>query len=145
VKESGLWAYLKNGMGSRWFPTRIESSSGNGVPDVVFAMVGEFGSVGKFGWIELKYTKEWPKRQSTLVRLQLRPEQKLWISTSGVLTESVWVLHRVADDFFLLDWQDSIQAVEGWTRDEWSIRSRGFWNRKIDFQEFTLILKGVYK
>ena len=58
MTESSLWKYIRNGLIGKCHITRIESSAGNGVPDVTL------GLPGKTIWIELKYTKEWPKRDT---------------------------------------------------------------------------------
>ena len=65
MTESSLWKYIRNGLAGKCHITRIESSAGNGVPDVTL------GLPGKTIWIELKYTKEWPKRDTTKVKLPL--------------------------------------------------------------------------
>lgn len=137
MKESTLWQYLRNGLKN--YPvhlTRIESSAGNGVPDV------SVGITGKNLWVELKYIREWPKRPATKVKLPLRPEQKLWIKQRGSLSGDVWVFVRIGDDFFLLNWGDAIKACDGWTRDEWwdSITDR--WYNRVDFDEFITVLGG---
>ena len=49
MNESGVWKYIKKGMEGRWDATRIESSAGNGVPDV------DYGLPGIAGRLELKY------------------------------------------------------------------------------------------
>lgn len=127
MKESSLWAYIRKGMEGRWLPTRIESSSGNGVPDVAFAISRNHG------WLELKYIPEWPKRTSTPVKLPLRPEQKLWILTRGKLAGNIWVLCRIGSSFFLLDWKEAIEATEGWLPEQWY--SARHWLNRINFDQ----------
>jgi len=138
VNESDLWKYIKTGMIGKWHASRIESSAGNGIPDI------SFGLPGKNGWIELKYIREWPKRQDTKVKLPLRPEQKHWISARGGLSGDVWVLVRIQDDFFLVSWRDCKSAAEqGWTQAEWSGICTMFgmhWHGRINFNELLEIL-----
>lgn len=138
MNESSVWQYIKAGMAGRWLATRLESSSGNGVPDVTFSMPNING------FLELKYIPEWPKRPETKVKLPLRPEQKLWISTRGKMGGNVWVLCRVKDSFFLLGDAKAIAVCEGWTEVEWVSRSNLWWYRKVDFDELYYGLKEGY-
>jgi hypothetical protein len=136
MNESGVWNTIKSGMEGKWDASRIESSSGNGVPDVTF------GLKDINGWIELKHDKEWPKREATLVKLPLRPEQKLWINRRGKLAGNVWVIYRVSNDFFILWWNQIDLACEGWTRAQWPAFSYFHWERRVDFTQLYRILKG---
>lgn len=121
-------------MAGKWLATRIESSSGNGVPDVVAAINGGFV------FIELKYIKYWPKRTSTKVKLPLKPEQKLWISTRAKLSGgNIWVLCRIENYFFFLDYIEAINACEGHTKQEW-IDKYAHWENKINFKELGSVL-----
>ena len=130
MKESDLWKYIRQGMLGKWHVSRIESSAGNGVPDV------SFGIPGVNGWIELKYIKEWPKRPTTKVKLPLRPEQKHWIKNRGQLSGNVWVLVRISDDFFLLYWNTAVQAAEkGMTQFDWFAPEIYSWHKEINFSE----------
>lgn len=115
MNESGVWAQLKEKMKfTGWHAVRIESSSGNGVPDVTY------GLQDINGWIELKYIKEWPKRATTLVKLPLRPEQKFFFQKRGELSGNVWCFIRIQDTFFLLSYKEALEAAyHGWTKDEW--------------------------
>lgn len=134
MNESSLWAYLKRGMTTKWHATRIESSAGNGVPDVSFAIPGRWNS-----WVELKYVREWPKKDATKVKLPLRPEQKLWIKNRGSVAGDVWVMVRIADAFFLLTWEQAVEATSGWTQKEWRLIDTQ-WEYEIDFPQLTAIL-----
>lgn len=134
VNESDLWKYIKTGMIGKWHASRIESSAGNGIPDI------SFGVQGKNGWIELKYIREWPKRQDTKVKLPLRPEQKHWIKNRGQVSGDVWVLCRIHNEFFLLDYRLAMLAVEGWTKQEWIMNSVLHWRITITFETLAEML-----
>jgi hypothetical protein len=138
MNEQGVWNTLKRGMAtSGWHATRVESSSGNGYPDL------SVGLPRVSGFIELKYREEWPKRQSTKVKLELRPEQKLWFRERGNLSGNVWAFVRISDHFFLVDWRQSLVAAEeGWTFGEWVELSNGCWNKRVNFIELYELLKG---
>lgn len=131
MRESDLWKYVRDGLRGKCHMTRIESSAGNGVPDV------SIGFPNKNVWVELKYIPSWPKRPATLVKLPLRPEQKHWIKCRGEMSGDVWVLCRIEDDFFLINWYDCPELVTGVTKEEWfTITSEsGNWYKRIDFNE----------
>lgn len=135
MKESDLWGYIRKGMIAKWHASRIESSAGNGIPDV------SFGLPGKNGWIELKYIKEWPKRSTTLVKLPLRPEQKHWIKARGELSGNVWVICRIENMFFLLDYIEAMILCEGGTQDKWVALCTKSWYKRIDFGQLWEILR----
>ena len=138
MKESSFWQYIRKGMLGRWHATRLESSAGNGVPDV------SFGMINLNGFIELKHINEWPKRGTTKVKLPLRNEQKLWIKTRGQMAGNVWVLVRIEDYFFLLTAHQAISACEGLTRDHWLVWAWKKWHKRIDFDELEKELLGGY-
>ena len=137
MNETGVWNYIKNGMiCTGWHTSRIESSAGNGIPDV------SFGIKGVSGWIELKYIAEWPKRTLTKVKLPLRPEQKHWIKARGELSGNVWVICRIEEYFFILTWEEALSAYDGWTHMEWLENSHYYWWKRIDFGGLYSQLKG---
>lgn len=133
MKEASLWNYIKKGLAGRGLLNRIESSVGNGIPDVLFCIPQ------KFLWIELKYVKEWPKRNTTKVKLPLRPEQVIWINSRGNLSGLVFVLIKIENDFFLIKHNEINELyANGSTKDEWinlfKNRQR-YWSRRIDFSQ----------
>lgn len=114
MNEASMWAFLRNKMKGFWLASRIESSAGNGIPDVIAAIKG------KIVLIELKYIKEWPKRDSTLIKLPLRPEQKLFFQTRGQMCHDIWTFIRIENDYFLLPWDYSVKyCEEGGNQKEW--------------------------
>lgn len=131
MRESDLWKYVRDGLRGKCHLTRIESSAGNGVPDV------SIGIPGKNVWVELKYIESWPKRPTTKVKLPLRPEQKWWIKARGEMSGNVWVLCRIQDDFFLVHWSDCEELCAGVTKEEWFVvtAESGNWYKRIDFNE----------
>lgn len=136
MNESGVWQYIRKGMQGMCLMTRIESSAGNGVPDVIIH------HDNGHSFLELKYIKEWPKRPGTKVKLPLRPEQKLWITSRGALSGNVWVLFRIQDDYFLLSWALCEHASAGWTQADWKNDLYClYWPKKIFFQELYLAIK----
>lgn len=135
MTESSLWKYIRNGLVGKCHITRIESSAGNGVPDVTL------GLPGKTIWIELKYTKEWPKRDTTKVKLPLRPEQKHWIKQRGMISGNVWVMWRIHDEFYLIPWSKCTELTEvGAERDDLVLSCYLYSKNRIDFEELESVL-----
>ena len=133
MNESSLWNTIQRGMLGKWIATRLETSTGNGVPDVTYTVEG------KHGFLELKYIPKWPVRDTTLVKLPLRPEQKLWLGTRGKLADNCWVLVRIEDDFILLDWVSAIDACNGFTKQRYKLCYN--WHKKIDYERLKEILE----
>ena len=134
MTESDVWKYLRQGLANRCLFTRIESSAGNGVPDVIL----HFPS--KHVFVENKYIAAWPKRATTLVKLPLRAEQRLWLSTRGKLSGDCWVFIRIEDDFFLLPWDVACYLYDrGFTKEQW-LKFPYHWYNRIDFNQLYNIL-----
>lgn len=135
MNESNVWQTLKQGLTDKCLMTRIESSAGNGVPDVI--VHSKIGHI----FIELKYIESYPKRESTQLKLPLRPEQRLWINTRGNLSGNVWVFVRVEDDFYLLPYFVAIRLCDGWVTEQW--KRIPHWTKKINFND--LYAQLIYK
>lgn len=135
MNESGVWSYVKQGMLGRWHAIRIESSAGDGFPDV------DFGMYNVAGKLEIKYEREWPKRTDTKLKLPLRPAQRLFFKLRGPLTGNLWSFFRVEDCFFLLDWKQALEASNGWTKAEYILNSRLYWHKRVNWEELHEALK----
>lgn len=72
-----------------WFVQRFEDAVSRGIPDIYAARDGR--SV----WIEAKYLHSWPKRDTTPVRIGLRPEQVVWIEDAVAAGVDVRIAVRV--------------------------------------------------
>jgi len=135
MSEAKLWQYLKKGLYGKALTTRLESSVGNGVPDVIIHLPG------KHIFMELKYIPEWPKRATTLVKLPLRSEQRLWIKSRGSFSGNTWVFIRIEDDFFLLPWDVAEHlTMTGFTQKEW-LNYPFTWYKNVNFSELVEILQ----
>jgi hypothetical protein len=121
-----------------WHATRIESSSGNGMPDV------SYGVKGINGFMELKYMPRWPKLATTRVKLPLRLEQEIWIRNRGGIAGNVWVLCRVEDDFFLFNDAQALCASQGQLVKWWFTTNFLYCHGRIDFTALYRILKEGY-
>lgn len=100
--ESDVWKLLKGKAGNDIMLQRFECSMPGGVPDVHYLTCN-----GVSGWIELKYIKELPKRESTPIRIpHFTQQQKLWIQTYGSLGGNAWVFVCLPSDWcFLFSWK----------------------------------------
>jgi len=137
MNEEGVWQTLKKGLTNKCLMTRIESCTGNGIPDVCVHMIK------RHIWIELKHIPGWPSRESTPVKLPLRVEQRQWLNNKGSLSGGCWVFIRIADDFFLMPWDVAIHVHDvGFKKQEW-LKYPFYWHKKIDWDEFYQILREV--
>lgn len=140
MNEAGVWKYLRRGMEPYWDAVRIESSSGNGIPDVNYAMaVSE-------GWIEIKYVPHWPKRDTTRIPLELRDEQKIYFIRRLKLKRNVFAFCRIENDFFLLTGEQALEAAEGeWTKSDWMKKPELCWSGRVDFEGlYRRLASGLY-
>lgn len=99
MKESNVRSYVidkieKHGGG---FAEAIENSAGVGIADISYCIFG------KEGWIECKYTRQWPVRNSTPVLGDcLRPSQKIWFRKRlEARSPRLYIFARVEDSLFL--------------------------------------------
>jgi len=129
--EKTLWYYLKKGMGQRWNACRHEDRSTPGTPDVSFGI-----SRGLQGWMELKAIDDWPRRDSTIVRIRhLTRVQKLWLTRRGETGASCWILVRVKRDYLLFHWTN-IDRLGEMTRSEMYDAATRVYTGSIDWRDF---------
>lgn len=92
MSEDGMWARLRPLMRGL-DPQRIENKLDKGVPDVNYI----------HGWIELKQIADWPVRDTTIVDVDVRTEQRVWLNRRSHMNGRVFLLlHVVAPDQWLL-------------------------------------------
>jgi len=90
LPEQRLWDYLRRGMAGRWDAQRHEDRLAVGVPDL------SYGCGGADGWIEMKAASRWPARESTPLRVELRPGQRAWLAARARAGSGrCWILLRV--------------------------------------------------
>jgi hypothetical protein len=96
--ESGLWKTLRRHLRGKVDTTRHEDAIGLGIPDV------SYGVNGVNGWIELKHSPDFPKKDATPVRLRhFTDEQRLFLISRGETGGYCWVLWQIKRDYFLFD------------------------------------------
>ena len=95
----------------------IEDAFSSGIPDINTA----------YGWIELKFIRAYPKRDSTPIKIHhFTANQKLFLFRRwSVLQGGAFLLVRIEKDWFLFAGKDSYD-IDTWTHDEW--KSKALWS-----------------
>lgn len=135
--EKKFWQYIRGGMTGRWHAVRIENLLSEGVPDFTYAFRGSKVT----GWIELKVEDKWPVRPGTPLRLKrFTPAQNLFLRSFGASGSHCWVLLRVEKDFLLFDYSVIHRLGKADKTELYQIAWRT-WTKRIDWDEFTSLLK----
>lgn len=119
---------------------RLEVTSGVGVPDCMYAMEELPGA----GFIEVKRLKEWPKRESTIVRLKhFSHEQKSWMALYGPFIKRVFLLIQISRTYLLFPWT-AVKRIGEMNRTDLmrlADESGGLWVNRIDYAKMKEILR----
>lgn len=99
LSERALWTNTRKHLAPYGRLLRIESGlTEQGIPDVIYCIRGHTG------WLELKFVKTWPLRESTPLRVDhLTLEQVLFAETWSAAGGTVHTLIQVERSYFLLD------------------------------------------
>jgi len=90
-------------------PVRVENKAGLGTPDVNYVE----------GWIELKWLRQWPVRETTIVRLEhYTAQQRVWAMKRSRAGGNVWLLLEVKHEWLLFKGDVAAQALNKSTRAE---------------------------
>jgi len=136
--EKRLWNYLKQGMGNKWHAQRHEDVSAQGVPDV------SYGVNSKNGWIELKVIKEYPKCNTTLIKIRhLTPMQRNWLKARGETGGSCCILLQVEKDYYLFDWTKVCELNKGIPRNKMKYHAITSYRNKINFNDLLWLLAHI--
>jgi len=104
MSEAGLWTTMRQQMGANKYwreATRHEDSLQTGIADVSFV-----SNNGFHGWMELKKLNEWPKRESTIVRIDhYTDDQRIWLARKGRAGGYTWLFLQVGRDYLLFNWK----------------------------------------
>lgn len=99
--ETKFWGKISMAMSGAWDAQRHEDKISLGIPDV------SFGFKGKNGWIELKYLEDYPKKESSPIRIKhFTPEQKIWLEVRQMFGGNCWVLIGISKDIYLFKAED---------------------------------------
>lgn len=137
--ENSFWRTLSKNMNAckGWREsTRHEDKLQLGIADVSFV-----NNDGRHGWIELKRLREWPKRESTIVRLpHFTDHQRIWLRRKGEAGGNVWLLVKIERDVLLFDWETAYVHVGGITKQEMISNCTMVWFGKMDYSELGQVL-----
>lgn len=128
-----VWQVLKKKARGFWY--RIENCVGSGVPDTEYCIDGAVGKV------ELKYLKKWPKRDTTLVDINLRPAQINFLKDYAKHGGRGFVLLRVSDDWLLFKGDTDFSPA---TRSQWIKRALYYDTISPDFNFMIECLQDNY-
>lgn len=108
MSEASAWTTLRShlkAMEGRVHIQRFEDKLTGGIPDTNVCWNGiEF-------WLEGKFVRNLPLRASTLVKVGLRADQKLWLETRQRAGGKAFVWVRIADHGWLL-FENRFQALK---------------------------------
>lgn len=118
-------------------PHAIENLCGRGTPDTTYA----------YGWIELKALKEWPKRDSTPVRLHhdLMREQRIWLRRRWQAGGEAYVLLLVekTQDWLIFDGPTAGTIIGDATQEELREAAIAVWSRREMEKYLESFLRGM--
>ncbi len=138
MSENSFWRTLATNMArcKGWREaTRHEDKLQLGIADLSFVSKN-----GLHGWMELKKVHEWPKRDSTIVRIpHYTDHQRIWLKKKGEAGGNVWLLVKISRDVLLFDWKVA-QHVGHMYRGELMSRAAGVWLGKMDYDALGTIL-----
>jgi len=105
----------------------VETKIEDGIPDINF--------IG--GWIECKWLRSWPKRETTPVRLDhdLMPHQRAWLRRRWRRGGNAWVLLQVGREWMLYDVPTAVEIIGKATRKEMVDKARSYWQNGLNYQE----------
>lgn len=131
---------MRTKMHGKWQEaTRHEDMLQSGIADVSYVCNG------RHGWIELKHRHEWPKRESTIVRLDHYTDaQRIWLKHKGRAGGFTWLFLQVERDYLLFDWL-AAQSVGSLNRDGLEKIATAVWLKRCNWDELTFHLGGEGK
>lgn len=141
MKETDVRAHFKDSVkraGGTASPH--EDKYSNGYPDLDYVIPDERISRVRKGWVEFKYLPEWPKRESTPIRLGIRPDQRVWIKTRLPFKDTIFICVRIENDIYLFEAKFIDELYEPISRSRLEQLWCGKWKRSIDPAELKDIL-----
>ena len=135
-----MWSTMRvqMGKGKHWLEaTRHEEKLQSGVADVSFV-----GNDGWHGWMELKQLDAWPKRESTIVRVEhFTVDQKHFLQSKGLAGGNVWLFMKVERDWLLFYW-NRIESIGQVNKAELIRIATFVWLGRMDWEELGAVLSG---
>lgn len=138
MTEANMWATMRLQMGKNkhWLEaTRHEDTLQLGIADVSFVSTNRV-----HGWMELKQIDEWPKRESTILKIDhYTDDQRLWLKRKGKAGGHVWLFVKVGRDYLLFDWE-AAQRVGKLNKAALYDIAWKVWEKKMDWRDLGLQL-----
>ena len=105
MSERNLWRYLQRNLRDKGLFMRIENPFYEGVPDVNYLINGIEG------WIELKFLKQFPKKELTPIKLpHYTTAQKIWHKIRHENKGNTAIILQV-DNYYFIFKQDKTALV----------------------------------
>jgi hypothetical protein len=135
--ETTFRRYMAKGLKPYGHCIQVENSMSDGQPDTNVCIEGHVCD------IELKYIRQWPKRESTIIKIPHYTEnQRLWIFKRAMALGSVFLFVKVVNDYYLFTPYAAIEMVgKTLTRKGFRNEAHAYWAGRINFEE----LKGELK
>jgi hypothetical protein len=135
MREKGVWATLKRGVQGLGLFERVENLLADGMPDVNFV------TNRVEGWIELKWVEKWPVKASSVVKVGVKPGQRVWWKKRREMGSNVFVFVRIGDWFGLFDAYAVWDTLgESLTQEDCRRLAIDSWDGKVNWHEFILAL-----
>jgi hypothetical protein len=132
MSEAAAWSTLRTKLkAARAHVQRFEDKLQAGIPDANFCLNG------REVWLEGKFLKEYPKRETTKVKVGIRPEQATWHESRLLAGGEVFIWVREPDGWRLIGGYASRQLQKGIPLAEY--RETGyFFKRAQDLVDFLI-------
>lgn len=136
MSETTLRQYVKKSLDKNGFDVQgHEDKYSVGIPDLSYA------KAGADGWIELKYMKNFPVKDSTPIRVGLRPNQRTWLKKRCAAGNGqCFVLTQVGRDYYIHSALFIDELYEGMSHERFIATREERWSGSIDFRRLTEIL-----
>lgn len=110
----------------------VETKLEDGIPDINYIN----------GWIECKWLRRWPKRSTTVVRLDhpLMPHQQAWLRRRRNRGGRAWVLLQVGREWLLFDGATAGDVIGKSTRQELTQKAMAYWGNGLNPLELRMMI-----
>lgn len=113
----------------------VENAVYPGTPDVNFCE----------GWIELKWLRRWPAKDSTVVSLDhFTPQQRQWLRRRWDRGGRAWLLLQVGKEWLLFDGHTACDTVGHVTRRELKFHAAQYWPSGLDDKELKKCMTSLH-
>ena len=139
MSEKAMWSTMrvKMAQGHHWREaTRHEDKLAKGIADVSFV-----SEDARHGWMELKQVDEWPKRESTIVRVEhFTTDQLHWLQRKGKAGGNTWLFMKVERDWLLFYW-NQIELIGQINRADLERAATCVWRGRMNWSELGAALR----